>query len=240
MAFFYRLKNSFSLVLKEIIDRKKIRLITLTAITIYWTTFFSSIIIIGLFRNNGYSPFNNLISDLGSIEYSPFPFLFDIGCIIAGFLSFPISVYIFSYIRENSKGVKNNKTILNFLTYILLFSGILGDIGFVGIGFFSIDRNPLNIHFIFASFLFVGYFLSAFLVGILVLLFKIRLNKNIGILGLFVSISIFFIYILLILLKINFIFFEWIADFSLLMWLYTFLYSILRNNNEERNNLKQI
>ena len=230
MTDFHQLKKSSLFVFKKLTERKIARFITLSAIITYWTAFFSSLIITGLFGNNGYSPFNNLISDLGSSKYSPIPFIFNFGCILSGFLSIPISFYIFRYIKYELNTTLQHRKIFYFILYIILFSGILGDIGFIGIGIFPLDRNLNNIHFLFASFLFGGYYLSAFLIGILILFFKINLNKIIGLYGLCITIIILISMIIFVSVNIDFVFGEWIAHISLTIWLYTFLYSILKKN----------
>lgn len=228
MSVIYLLKSSFINIFERLTERRVIKFITLSAITVYWTSFISSFILIGFFGNNGYSPFSNLISDMGSSQYSPIPIIFDLGCIIPGLLSFPISFYIYRYLRENGNPETNSYFFYKAILLFMLVSGIIGDVGFVGIGIYSVDRNPYNIHHLFASFLFVGYFISTFLTGILTVFFKIKINRMIGKLGLFLSSIIFVFYIILVISNIDFVFFEWIANFSLLIWLYTFLFSILK------------
>jgi len=230
MTDFHQLKKSSLFVFKKLTERKIARFITLSAIITYWTAFFSSLIIIGLFGNNGYSPFNNLISDLGSSKYSPIPFIFNFGCILSGFLSIPISFYIFRYIKYELYIKTDHRKIFHFILYLILFSGILGDVGFIGIGVYPIDHNPQYKHLLFASFLFGGYYLSAFLIGILVFFFKINLNKIIGLYGFCITIIIFISMIIIVSVDSQFVFGEWIAQISLNIWLYTFLYSIMKRN----------
>ncbi|MFO7796604.1 MAG: DUF998 domain-containing protein [Promethearchaeati archaeon] len=230
MADFYQLKNSFLFLFENLTQRKKARIITFCAIIAYWTGFFTNLIIIGLTGDFNYSPFNNLISDLGSSKYSPTPFIFNFGCILSGILSFSTSLYIFRYIRYKLNKTTDHQKIFNIILYIILLSGILGDIGFIGIGTFPLDQNSDNIHFLFASFLFVGYYLSAFLIGSLVLFFELNLNKIIGLYGFYITIIIFISMIIFVSIDVEFVFGEWIAHICLTIWLYTFLYSIMKRN----------
>lgn len=227
-------KNSFFNIYQKLTKKKVVRILAIIAAGIYWFSFVLSLFLIGLYGINPFSPLVNLISDLGSNAYSPIPYLFDIACIWAGFLSIPISLYIFRYLRKKTNpeidnGRKSQKR-FKLINLFILISGILGDIGFIGIGIFSIDRNPYNIHFLFASFLFVGYYISAFLIGILYLLFDIKINRFIALYGFLASIITFIIVLILGLFQIYLVIFEWIADFILISWLYSFLFSILRKS----------
>jgi len=225
-------KNSFLNIYQKLTKKKVVRILTITALGIYWFSFLLSLFLIGLFGTNTFSPLVNLISDLGSKVYSPIPYLFDLACICAGFLSFPISLYIYQYLGKKTNPEIDNEKIsikrFKLINLVVLISGILGDIGFIGVGIFSVDRNLYNIHFLFASFLFVGYYISAFLIGLLYLLFEININRFIALYGFLASIITFSITLILGLLHINLVIFEWIADFTLLIWLYSFLFSILR------------
>jgi hypothetical protein len=230
MSKLYSLQISFIQLYHKASQKKVAVIFTLSAITVYWSAFISSFLIIRLVANVNFSPLSHLISDLGNAQYSPFPLLFDIGCIFAGIFSFPITLYIYHYIKKKSQPHLEENESIKIINKITLIAGILGDIGFVGIGFFSIDRNFFEIHFIFAGFLFIGYYLSAFLIGSLHIFFKIDLNKYIAAYGFFLTIAISFSAIMLYILQIGSILFEWIADFALLFWLYSFLYTILRRS----------
>jgi preprotein translocase subunit YajC len=228
MSILYSIQTSFIHLYQKVSQKKIAKIFTISAITVYWTAFISSFLIIRLIANVNFTPLSHLISDLGSAVYSPFPLLFDIGCIFAGLFSFPITLYIYRYLKKKSQQHPEENESIKIINLITLIAGILGDIGFVGIGFFSIDRNFFEIHFIFAAFLFIGYYLSAFLIGALYIFFKLDLNKYVAAYGFFLTIAISFSAFMLYLLQIGSILFEWIADFALLFWLYTFLYTIFR------------
>ncbi|MBD3212033.1 MAG: hypothetical protein GF311_05425 [Candidatus Lokiarchaeota archaeon] len=151
----------------------------------------------------------------------------------AGVFSFPISLYIFRYLKKKSQRHLEENKLIKTINITILVAGILGDIGFVGIGFFSIDRNFFQIHFIFAGFLFIGYYLSAFLIGSLYIFFKIDLNKYVATYGFLSTIIISLSAMMLYIFQYESAFFEWIADFILLIWLYTFLYTIFRKKSNK-------
>ncbi|TFF97487.1 MAG: hypothetical protein EU541_08170 [Promethearchaeota archaeon] len=222
------LKISILQIFQKLTNVKYIRIITHSTLSSYLVLFISSYLITITFGYNNYSPLYNMISQMGSISFTPAPYLFDFACIFSGFLSFPISFYIYRYLNYKINLEPNYKFIKTFLLIFLIASKMLGDIGFIGIGIFSIDRNPFNIHYLFASLLFFGYFLSSFLIGILIIVFKFRLNKFIGLSGLFSSTIICLTYIILELLLLDVIIFEWIASITLIIWFYGFIYSILR------------
>jgi len=231
MALLYIFKYFFGQIFERLTNIKVVRVITILTVSIYFISFLSSYFITTFFGYNGYSPITNMISDMGSIQYSPTPFLFDLACISAGILTFPITFFLYRYMKSKIGLNTRYKKLYLFLITILFISGIVGDIGFLGIGIFSIDRNPFNLHFIFAAFIFIGYYISTFLIGILTLKFKIKVNGIIGKSGMFISISIFFAFLVFRIIALDLIILEWIATLVLTTWLYIFLFTILYSRN---------
>ncbi|MHA2182348.1 MAG: hypothetical protein ACXAAH_13095, partial [Promethearchaeota archaeon] len=52
------------------------------------------VVIAALLDPDGYTIWDNWISDLGSFNHTPAPFLYDIACIIAGFMTIPLTFYM--------------------------------------------------------------------------------------------------------------------------------------------------
>ncbi|TXT63155.1 MAG: membrane protein of unknown function [Promethearchaeota archaeon] len=227
MSILSTLKSLPGNMYQQLLQKKVAKIFTISAIIIYWTAFFSSILLVILIGENYYSPVFHYISDLGSLKFSPFPIIFDIGCIFAGLFSFPISIYVYHSLRIKTKPYVENNHLLQTNLNLILISGFLGNIGFMGVGLFSVDRNFFNVHFIFFITLFAGYYFLAFLVGTLYIFFKIKINKFVALYGFFSSIFVFIISVVLLLFSIEWILFEWIANFIMVSWLYPFLYNVL-------------
>ena len=52
------------------------------------------VIVAALLDPDGYTIWDNWISDLGSTDHTPSPFLYDIACILAGFMTIPFTFYM--------------------------------------------------------------------------------------------------------------------------------------------------
>ncbi|MHA2269537.1 MAG: hypothetical protein ACXAB8_17200, partial [Promethearchaeota archaeon] len=52
------------------------------------------VIVAAFLDPDGYTIWDNWISDLGSIDHTPTPFLYDIACIIAGSMTIPLTFYM--------------------------------------------------------------------------------------------------------------------------------------------------
>ncbi|MFW9943044.1 MAG: hypothetical protein ACFFFT_18550, partial [Candidatus Thorarchaeota archaeon] len=60
----------------------------------YLSLLIIGVIIAALLDPDGYTIWDNWISDLGSIDHTPAPFLYDIACIIAGSMTIPLTFYL--------------------------------------------------------------------------------------------------------------------------------------------------
>ena len=87
------------------------------------------------------------VSRLGSSHFSPVPILFDIACILAGTITIPYNLLItknsLSYVSKDKN--KRLKCHLSFLiSRFGLTTGILGGIGYIFVGIFSLERSGSN------------------------------------------------------------------------------------------------
>jgi hypothetical protein len=117
---------------------------------------------------------------------------------------------------------------------ILAFLFLLnGNIGLIGVGIFSLDRNPFYLHFVFAFFLFTGYPFFALFIGLIYLEFKINIPRYLIISG-----FLYFITFILLLLKAYVLFpvyatlFEWFLVFVMYSWFFLFSLRFIYRNNE--------
>lgn len=185
-------------------------------------------------------PYNlwfNWISDLGSIKYTPAPYILDLTCTISAIfivpLLFNLSRLYSSHMNENYDNSKRSRYILKFKRIfgytgvVCLFVGIFG-MFFVGV--FSLDRSPNNAHLYFSSLAFGGFALGAFFTGLAIVLKRRLFPKTIGyfmILGPSTA-SILFVIAPEPLTRQ---FLEWIMLFSALAWYYVIVFITLQKLN---------
>ncbi len=217
------IRNNIVSVYKRITNFKFAKITMVLSIILYVILFLSSFLITTFFGKKSFTPLKNLISDMGQKNYSPAPYIFDMACLMSGLFSFPFTFYILKYIKYNSKinNISNVKSVLSSLSIII------GNIGLVGIGIFSMDRNIFYLHFVFASFVLVGYVFAAFYISLFIVIYNFDLPKIIGIAGLFsltilLSFTFFANFIFTYIRTIS----EWVLVIFISIWFYSFTISI--------------
>ena len=183
------------------------------------------------FGPESYNIIDNYISDLGSIRYTPAPFVLDVIAMTTAFFLVPIFFYLTKIIISDTKNIilDSNKSIFKriFCIYIDLhaFFGLLsllsGAVGLFGIGLFSEDRTTeLGLHYTFSIIVFAGLAFGAFFNGIAIL---IKLKKTIfpRLLGLYMMVGPFVVTILYIFPpnSITRPFLEWMMLIAAFLWL---------------------
>ncbi|MBY9006075.1 MAG: DUF998 domain-containing protein [Candidatus Lokiarchaeota archaeon] len=193
------------------------------SIIFYISLFLLSFLITIILGNNSFSPLRNLVSDMGRKAYSPAPYIFDMTCFLSGLFSIPFTFYILKFIKYQ---FKTNPRIKD-KSHNPSLSFIIANIGMIGIGIFSMDRNYLYLHFFFATFALVGYVFAALYISILILFFKFGLSRIIGIIGFFGVIILlsFTFYANVIFTSLRTIS-EWLIVLFISIWLYSFTISI--------------
>ncbi len=216
-------------------DFKYVKIITILSVIILIISYLTSFLITKLFGDKNFTIFLNAVSDLGQKLYSPLPLLFDLGCIFSGILMFP---FIFNFFLSFLFKLEINFTNIKHKIFyralaILAFSFLLnGNIGLVGVGIFSLDRNPFYLHYVFAFFLFIGYPFFAFFIRLIYLIYKISIPSYLLISG-----FVYFITFLVLLLMAYVYFpvfatlFEWILVFVIYSWFFLFSLTFIYRNN---------
>ena len=186
---------------------------------------------------DGYTIWYNWISDLGSLDHTPAPFLYDIACIIAGFMTIPLMFYMEKLLaplpkRTTLKQQHYSRLRFRLSSFAFLFS-IIGNLGYIGVGIFSADRDYdfLSIlgegpHGLMSYLAFGGFTFGAFFMGWLIVLYDTKIPKLLGIYGIFGP---------LITALLNLIestpLLEWLLLFSILVWVIPL--SLIVLNNQE-------
>ncbi|TFF98251.1 MAG: hypothetical protein EU547_02005 [Promethearchaeota archaeon] len=212
--------------LDKLQTHRTIKFFTIISLVIYSLLFLISLLLSIFLGNSYFSPLTNYISELSLLQHTPFPYLYDFACIISGSLTIPITFYIkkTTLHKKNIQNLSSKQySTLSLLAYLGFISGLLGDIGFVGVGIFSLQRNILGIHYIFAYLLFGGYTFTALIVGFIILLYQTELSPLMGLSGVLYPLIIFLIFIIVLIFAPSFlILYEWIVSLSLTAWLFIF------------------
>ncbi len=188
------------------------------------------LLIIGVFiaaflDPDGYTIWDNWISDLGSSNHTPAPFLYDIACIIAGSMTIPLTYFMEQLLaplpKRNELGERYYSRLRFRLSSFAFLFSIIGNFGYIGVGIFSADRDYdfLSVlgqgpHGIMSYLAFGGFTFAAFFMGWLIVLYKTKIPKILGIYGIFGP---------LIVAILNLIdstpLLEWMLLFSILLWI---------------------
>ncbi|MBD3197587.1 MAG: DUF998 domain-containing protein [Candidatus Lokiarchaeota archaeon] len=222
--------QGFEVLFTRITNFRFVKIITSLGLTSYIILLFSSIFLTRLFGYHSFSPITNLISDLGKLNVNPAPYLFDTACIISGLFSFPFTLYSFKnyYFRYKFNRDIEDPRLFSALSIGSFFSGLVGHIGTIGVGIFSLDRDIYNLHWISAGISIVGYIIVGILMGSLILKYDLGLPKKIGISGLAISSTISIIFLTAVIFQLELgALFEWFAIYGLTIWLWYFTFYVL-------------
>jgi hypothetical protein len=205
---------------------KYVKIFTILSSIVLIVSYIVSFLITIFFGDNDFNILFNAVSDLGRNMFSPFPLLFDLGCIISGILMIPFIFYFFlSYLFKLDINFKKrgSKTLFETLAVLGFISLLNSDISLIGVGIFSLDRNPFYLHYIFTLFLFTGYLFFAFVIGLIYIIYKINLPKYLIISGFIYFGSFFIAFFLASIVFTSFApFFEWILVFLMYSWFFLF------------------
>ncbi|MFW9820633.1 MAG: DUF998 domain-containing protein [Candidatus Thorarchaeota archaeon] len=183
------------------------------------------VIIAALLDPDGYTIWDNWISDLGSINDTPAPYLYDIACIIAGTMTIPLTFYMENLLaplpkRTELRGKHYSRLRFRLSSFAFLFS-IMGNFAYIGVGIFSADRDyiilsdfNLGTHGLMSYLAFGGFTFAAFFMGWLIILYDTKIPKLLGLYGIFGPLTVAIL---------NLIYggelLEWMLLFSILIWI---------------------
>ena len=200
---------------------------------------FIAVLIASIFGPVGYNIIDNYISDLGSINYTPAPFILDIITILTSIFLLPMFFYLLIVETSGTTHVICNKNVsplkrfhhlgINIHATIGFISFLFGMIGLFGVGLFSEDRTTeLNLHFIFSVIVFAGLAFGALFSGITII-FRNRIFSRL--LGIYMAIVPFTVSILFLFPPegVTKPFMEWMMLFSAIGWMISIAVFILRH-----------
>lgn len=208
-----------AIIFEKVINYRIVKICGTIVIILYLSLLIAAVIVASTFGPGGYSIIDNWISDLGGNPYTPAPYLYDLACIIAGSLTIPITYYMENLLLPIPQKDMTKFTRLRIrLTSSGFIFGLIGGLGYIGVGIFSEDRSDIlfgaELHAVMSELAFVGFVLSAFFMGWYILLYRTKIPKLLGLYGIvgpLATIIVFLIY--------NNPLWEWILLFSILAWI---------------------
>jgi len=223
------------------LNQKLIKICIYVSLLTFLPGLLIGVLIAFFFGPESYNIIDNYISDLGSIRYTPAPFVLDAIAMTTACFLVPVFFYITKIIVSDTKNIifNSNKSIFKrlFCIYIDLhaFFGLLsllsGAVGLFGIGLFSEDRTTeLGLHFTFSIIVFAGLAFGALFNGIAILL---KLKKTIfpRLLGLYMMVGPFTASFLFLFppSSVTRPFLEWMMLLAAFLWLIPESFLILKN-----------
>lgn len=198
--------NKLTRIYYRVSNPKLTKICIYSSLSIFILGLLIAVLIASIFGPQGYHIWYNYISDLGSIRYTPAPFILDLIVMSTSVLLLPMFIYFADIlIRGSVDIILNSKNkilkriyhgILIIIALIGLFWLIVGAVGLFGIGLFSEDRTTESgLHFFFSIVVFLGLALGAFFNGIVLLLKKTTFTIILGIYMILVPIPIGFLFL---------------------------------------------
>ncbi|MFX1327506.1 MAG: hypothetical protein ACFE91_05105 [Promethearchaeota archaeon] len=154
-------------------EKVTIKSCLMTGLISYLFLLFSSL---GIASLGDYKILTHTISELGSIQSTKIPFLFDLSSILGGITTILLNFYLFKRIKLNTT---QNLLMSNMNRYRMV-SGLLGSIGIIFVGFFNLDRACGLCHSLFCFLAFGGFICSLLVQGIMIFQNEIEIPKSVG------------------------------------------------------------
>ncbi|KKM15141.1 hypothetical protein LCGC14_1699050 [marine sediment metagenome] len=170
----------------SLMKQKAVKRGALAIMFTYLTLLCLSIITAVAFGPSGFSFIVQTISDLGNSQFTPAPYLFDFACIMAGMVTIPYSFFCDDVRKSPQKH-------LDLISRFGLFFGILGGVGYICVGVFSLERAGPNgfFHAISAIVAFTGFVFSIVFFSLHALIQGNLKVKLLGICGIMIPLTIF-------------------------------------------------
>ena len=176
----------------------------------------------------GYNIIDSYLSDMGSIDHTPWPYFPVIGNIISSFLLIPTVLYMHSLLAPVSKRAQNvskPRIIIGIIGAIWMLIGLVGRLG---LGIFTEDVS-MRIHWYCTVLEFAGLTFGGIFFGIIITYYDTLLPKFLGVYMIFVPTTLAIIAFGQGLQPLE----EWILTFSIIAYLFIGGIIVLKHINNE-------
>jgi len=202
------------------LTRPKVVKLTCYAAMIIFLSCLSIGIVLAQLDPDGFNFVKNFISDLGSYNHTPFPKFLDDTAIYTALFLIPLTLHMEKELRGIGEG--EGSLMQERLASYGLVTMIFGLIGLWGIGVFNEDVGGafgaiimgLDWHQIFSAVVFLGFGSAGLFYGLIVVFYKTKLPKILGVYMIFVPLTLAVVYLLTVYIPL-----EWILLLSLFGYL---------------------
>lgn len=193
---------------------------------VYFTLLSVSIFFAIIFNLSSSNIWTHPVSDLGSSQFTPIPFMFDISCILAGTVIIPVYLSMkerLTYIIRSKHGKYG--IIEDKLSTYGSFMGVIGALGCILVGIFSFDRCGPNklYHSILTGLAFGGLTFSILLFSLYILIADIHIPKVFGVYGLIAPLGFLLLWVLFELMV-----YEWLLLLSIVSFVIIYNLMVLK------------
>ncbi len=201
--------------------------------------FFFPLLIISLivaqFDPDGFNFVDNFVSDMGSFNHTPAPYIWDYDQMITAILLVPFTFYMEKIIAPIPEKAEDFERMRFRLSSAGLCWMILGLIGFFGVGLFSEDRSNLlapiglpGLHSLFSVVVFLCIGIAAIFFGLVIVFYDTILPRLLGVFMIFVPFTLAVSYFSTMYKPL-----EWILMLSLFIWIVPSSLIFIKHANEE-------
>lgn len=184
--------------------------------------------IVAQFDPDGYTIIQNYLSDMGSIDHTPWPYFPVIGNIITSFLFLPIVFYmqkLLAPLSKDAQGISKLRKLLGIIGMLWMLAGLVGRLG---LGIFTEDVS-MRIHWYSTILEFAGLTFGGIFFGMVITFYDTLLPKWLGIYMIFVPTILAIIAFGQGFQPIE----EWILTFSIVAYLFIGGLIVLKHINKE-------
>ncbi|MFX1242150.1 MAG: DUF998 domain-containing protein [Promethearchaeota archaeon] len=216
------LDTSFDKFYKKLLKKKLIRICIYIQFVIFYPGLIIAILIANKSNPEGYNLISNYISDLGSVNFTPAPYIYNSIVILTGIINIPIFLYLEEYLsssRSKRKVIQLSSKSLGGLAKLGKILFLIGSVGMFSVGIITEDFSISPIHIIFSVMAFGGFTMGGVITGFLIIVQKTVFPTILGyymtIYSLGLIILRFFHFIPIITLPLI----EWSWFLGILIWL---------------------
>ncbi len=206
---------------KKILSKQIVRICIYITLIIFYPGIIFAIIIADIYGSERYNIKNNYISDLGSPDHTPAPYILNSIAISTAVLLIPIYLYLEEILVTGpnlSKRFLNKSISLKKIANIGKLCFIIGSIGMIGVGIFNEAFNPFYIHGILAFFLFIGFITGGLFTGLIIILKKTIIPRVLGYSMIINAVAIIFLYLFRFIPLFTPQLIEWCIFLSIVAW----------------------
>ncbi|MDX1798545.1 MAG: hypothetical protein R3255_07845, partial [Candidatus Lokiarchaeia archaeon] len=154
------LDTSFDKFYKKLLKKKLIRICIYIQFVIFYPGLILAILIANKSNPEGYNLIINYISDLGSVNFTPAPYIYNSIVILTGLINIPIFLYLEEYLSSSTskrKIIQLSSKSLGGLAKLGNILFLIGSVGIFSVGIITEDFFISPIHIIFSVMAFGGF-----------------------------------------------------------------------------------